>query len=120
MAYFQRNHDRDSSKWENEQDSLSSENNTQNENHPMDTFYFGYDDGFDELAESTDEEEELSEEESAEKTRSRIRFAFGAGNLVAVISGTVLILVLLTLLLSMVNFLMSDLSRNVTLFQTKF
>ena len=79
-----------------------------------------YEDGFDELEENEETEDELTEEEEAEQTRSRIRFAFGAGNLFAVISGTVLILVLLTLLLSMINFLLTDLSRNATLFQTKF
>ena len=44
----------------------------------------------------------------------------GAGNLVSVIVGTAAFLILLTLLLSMINFLKTDLSRNLTLFQTKF
>lgn len=77
-----------------------------------------YDDGFDELTEEP--EEELSEEEKAARKASRYRLAAGAGNLAAVIGGTVLILVLLALLFSMINFVTTDLSRNFSLFQTNF
>lgn len=78
-----------------------------------------YDDGFDELTEE-EEPEELSEEEKAERTASRFRLAAGAGNLVAVIGGTVLILILLSLLFNMINFVSNDMSRNFSLFQTNF
>lgn len=76
-----------------------------------------YDDGFDE----PDEEEELLyEEERKETIRKRFRFASGAGNLTAVITGAVVILVLLALLMSMISFVMNDAERNLTLFQTRF
>lgn len=79
-----------------------------------------YDDGFDELAEEGEEEAELTDEEKAERKVSRFRLAAGAGNLVAVIGGAVLILVLLTLLFSMINFVSKDLDRSFSLFQTNF
>ena len=77
-----------------------------------------YDDGFDELTE--EEEPELSEEEKAELRRNRFRLAAGAGNLVAVIGGAVMILVLLALLFNMINFVSNDMTRNFSLFQTNF
>jgi len=79
-----------------------------------------YDDGFDDLQSSADEKPELTDEELEEQSRVRVRLALGAGNLFAVISGTVVILVLLTLLLNMINFVVSDMSRSLTLFQTGF
>lgn len=76
-----------------------------------------YDDGLDDLSgeDETEEDELLAPEEK----KNRIRLAFGAGNLFSVILGTVVILVLLTLLLSMINFIMTDLSRNLSLFQNR-
>ena len=56
----------------------------------------------------------------AERTKSRLKLAFGAGNLFGVISGTVLILVLLMLIFSMIHFVITDMSRNFSLFQTNF
>ena len=44
----------------------------------------------------------------------------GAGNLAAVITGTVAILALLALLMSMIGFVLNDADRNFTLFQTRF
>ena len=84
--------------------------------------YEDYDDGFDELEdeeEAADEEDE-TEHELAEGKRSRIRLLFSIGNLAGVIAGTVVILVLVALLLSMVSFIQSDLNRNFSLLQTKF
>lgn len=78
-----------------------------------------YDDGFDELT-GGEEDPELTEEELAERTRSRFRIAMGAGNLVAVIGGAVLILLLLTMIFSMVYFVMNDMNRNFSLFSTHF
>ena len=77
-----------------------------------------YDDGFDQLSE--EEEPEETEEERTERKQRSFRVAFGAGNLVAVIGGTVLILVLLTLLFNMIYYVTTDMSRNFSLFQTKF
>ena len=77
-----------------------------------------YDDGFDELTE--EDFPELSEEEITEKKDSRLRLALGAGNLIAVIGGTVLILILLTMIIHIVYFVINDMSRNFSLFQTNF
>ena len=79
-----------------------------------------YDDGFDDLYENADEVPELSREEKAESTQSKLKLAFGAGNLFGVIAGTVLILVLLTLIFSMIHFVITDMGRNFSLFQTNF
>jgi len=74
-----------------------------------------YDDGFDELTE--EEEPELDPETKKELKRDRFRLAVGAGNLVAVIGGTVAILLLLTLLFNMIYFVINDMGRSFTLFQ---
>ena len=79
-----------------------------------------YDDGFDDLKEEEEYIPELSEEEKAERTRSRVKLAFGAGNLFGVIAGTVLILIMLTLIFSIVHFVITDMGRNFSLFQTNF
>lgn len=78
-----------------------------------------YDDGFDDLQEEPDIPE-ITPEEKAERTRSRVRLAMGAGNLFGVIAGAVLILVLLTLIFSIVHFVITDMGRSFSLFQTNF
>lgn len=78
-----------------------------------------YNDGFDVL----DDDEsvpELSYAEKAARTHKRIRMALGAGNLFGVIVGTVLILLMLTLIISMVHFVITDMGRSFSLFQTNF
>ena len=78
-----------------------------------------YNDGFDAL----DDDEsvpELSYAEKAARTHKRIRMALGAGNLFGVIAGTVLILLMLTLIISMVHFVITDMGRSFSLFQTNF
>lgn len=77
-----------------------------------------YDDGFDDPEEETIPE--LSLQEKAERTRNRVKMAMGAGNLFGVIAGTVLILLLLTLIFSMVHFVITDMGRSFSLFQTNF
>lgn len=77
-----------------------------------------YDDGFDELTEEP--VPEFSEEELRERRSSRARMVLGAGNLFGVIAGTVLILILLTLIFSIVHFIINDMGRNLSLFQTNF
>ena len=77
-----------------------------------------YDDGVDEL--TAEEEPELTEEELAERSMNRFRLAAGAGNLIAVIGGAVLILILTMMIFSMVYFVINDLSRSFSLFQTHF
>lgn len=79
-----------------------------------------YDDGFDELAETEEEIPELSEEEVEERKQNRVRLAYGAGNLFGVIAGAILILVLLTLFFSIIYFVINDIGRSFSLFQTNF
>ena len=78
-----------------------------------------YDDGFDD-PEDLAEEEELTEEEKNAIRKKRFRVLSGAGNLTAVIAGSVVILILLALLMSMVSFVLNDADRNFTLFQMRF
>ena len=78
-----------------------------------------YDDGFD----GQDDEEplpDLSPEEKTLRTHNRFMLAMGAGNLFGVIAGTVLILLLLTLIISMIHFVITDMGRSFSLFQTNF
>ncbi len=78
-----------------------------------------YNDGFDAL----DDDESvpvLSPAEKAARTHKRVRMALGAGNLFGVIAGTVLILLMLTLIISMVHFVITDMGRSFSLFQTNF
>ena len=76
-------------------------------------------DGFDELQEE-EPVPELSPEEKAERTRNRVKLFMGASNLFGVIAGTVLILVLVTLIFSIVHFVITDMGRSFSLFQTNF
>ena len=78
-----------------------------------------YDDGLDDLPES-EEQPELSEEEKEDRKQNRIRFVFGAGNLFGVVAGAVVILVVLTLIFSIIHFMVTDLGRSFSLFQTNF
>jgi len=77
-----------------------------------------YDDGFDDPDEL--EEDELSKEERNEIHKKRFLMLSGAGNLAAVIAGTILILILLALLMNMIGFVLNDADRNFTLFQLRF
>ena len=77
-----------------------------------------YDDGFDDPDEQ--EEAELSKEERNEIHKKRFRMLYGAGNLAAVIAGTLLILILLAMLMNMIGFVLNDADRNFTLFQLRF
>lgn len=106
MAYFRKNNPYPEEEYE----------ETYEEEYDTDT---DYDDGFDELT-AEEEPEELSEEERQERKRGRFRLAMGAGNLVAVIGGAVAILVMLALLFNMINFVVNDMSRSFSLFQTNF
>jgi len=79
-----------------------------------------YDDGLDDPLDDEEEDEELTDEELAEQKEGRIHLFFGAGNMVSIIIGAVLILLLMTLILSMVNFVITDMNRNFVLLQTHF
>lgn len=98
MAYFRRN-EQDSPPRERDEEAL-------------------YDDGFDALEEET--EEPVTPEEADEEMEHRFRLAYGAGNLAALVAGVVVILLLITLLLSMIRFVQTDMSRNLALFETRF
>ena len=79
-----------------------------------------YDDGFDEMMEDEDPEDDLSREELREERRHRFRLAAGFGNLGATLIGVVVILALIAFLISMIQFLSTDITQNYSLFQTKF
>ena len=64
--------------------------------------------------------EQSSEEEREERKQSRVRLAFGAGNLFGIVAGAVVILVMLTLIFSIVHFMINDIGRSFSLFQTNF
>ncbi len=95
------------------EDSLQEENR---EEEP--TWDEDYDDGFDDL--EPEEEPELSPEEQRGIRKRRIRVMYDMGNTVGVVAGVVVILLLITLLISMVNFVLNDMDRNLSLFQTRF
>ena len=102
MAYFKNN--------ESYTDSSYSDNDLPEEE---------YDDGLDELPDA-EEYSEPTDEEKEERKQSRIRLAFGAGNLFGVVAGAILILVMLTLIFSIIHFMVNDLGRSFSLFQTNF
>ena len=79
-----------------------------------------YDDGFDEPDEDENDLPELSEEEKADIQKKRAKMVFEAGNIAGIIVGTVLVLLLVTILFSMVYFVRSDITRNFTLFRIQF
>ena len=78
-----------------------------------------YDDGLDEMPDD-EEYSEPTDEEKEERKQNRIRLAFGAGNLFGVVAGAILILVMLTLIFSIIHFMINDLGRSFSLFQTNF
>ena len=102
MAYFKNN--------ESYTDSSYSDNDLPEEE---------YDDGLDEMPDD-EEYSEPTDEEKEERKQSRIRLAFGAGNLFGVVAGAILILVMLTLIFSIIHFMINDLGRSFSLFQTNF
>ena len=113
MAYFRTNEMEDTLRQPSPGSAEESGNVTQDEYVESD-----YDDGFDDPAEP--EEEELSEEERNEIHKKHFLMLSGAGNLAAVIAGTILILILLALLMNMIGFVLNDADRNFTLFQLRF
>ena len=65
------------------------------------------------------EEELLTDEELAEMRRERWRMLAHLWDFLAVIAGTAVILVLVALLISLVNWLYADVSQSLMLWQTK-
>ena len=75
----------------------------------------GYDDEFDPL-----DDELLSEEEQSELRRSHWQLLSGLADFAGVILGTAAILLLVTLLVSLINWLVGDLSQSFFLLQKNF
>ena len=63
---------------------------------------------------------ELSEDEKADIQKKRAKVVFEAGNITGIIVGTVLVLLLVTILFSMAYFVRSDITRIFTLFRIQF
>ena len=118
MAYFQSNQQNDGRGQAPAQDPAGYDNGYMPD--PAEEEYDGYDDGFDDLLADEPVEDERTEKEKADIRKRRVRLLFGAGNLTGIILGSLLILLLLALLFSMINFLIGDISKNFTLFQTRF
>ncbi|MCQ2457397.1 MAG: hypothetical protein MJ142_01550 [Clostridia bacterium] len=79
-----------------------------------------YDDGFDELSgDSAEDGDVLTEEEEEELRRDRYRLAAGLGNLAAIVVGCVIILVMIALLFSLINWLQNDVSHTFTLWNSR-
>ena len=116
MAYFQRNRNAQEAQAD---DRYPAEEYGGDAYEPEDPEEYDYDDGFDELLDPGEEDGAEEEEQDPEEKRKRFRFAMGAGNLVSVIIGTLVFLVLLLLLLSMYNFVKTDVTRNLALFETR-
>ena len=76
-----------------------------------------YDDGFDQLTD--DGEEEIPEEETREMRRARFQTFFDISNLTATIIGAVLVLLLLQLLFSMIDFVQTDFELNFSLLMSR-
>ena len=62
----------------------------------------------------------ISDDEIVGRKNNRIRLMFDVGNLTAIITGTILILIMVSLLVSMIHFLVNDINQNFSLLQTRF
>ena len=118
MAYFKQNQNQDEQEYTRRFD-------LPEENSPAEEVYDNYDDGFDELSETdgTDEdtyEDELTEEEKLDQQKHRYRLFMGISDLAGTVIGAVVILLLIALLVSMINFLRRDMGQNLTLLKTKW
>ncbi|MGN1019102.1 MAG: hypothetical protein ACI4O7_01910 [Aristaeellaceae bacterium] len=65
------------------------------------------------------DEEAMTDEERRLARRDRWRVLAGVGDFLAVIAGTVVILLLIALLVSLINWVHADLSQSFTLWQTR-
>ena len=79
----------------------------------------GYDDAArdDPAYDDLDDEDLLTDEEKRAARQGRFRVAAGVGDFFGVIAGTVVILVLVALLVSLVNWVHADISQTFTLWQ---
>lgn len=118
MAYFKSNEQEETRRNPSLPDEPGANTGSSWEEYPEDD----YDDGFDEPYEDEDSDglPELSEEEKADIQKKRAKVVFEAGNITGIIVGTVLVLLLVTILFSMAYFVRSDIMRNFTLFRIQF
>ena len=63
--------------------------------------------------------EDMTDDERAQMHRDRWRVLAGVGDFLAVIAGTVVILLLVMLLISLINWVHADITQSFTLWQTK-
>ena len=80
-----------------------------------------YDEDYDMLPERGDDPdaEDVTDEERRLARRDRWRVLAGVGDFLGVIAGTVVILLLIALLVSLINWVHADLSQSFTLWQTR-
>lgn len=78
-----------------------------------------FDDDFDDLDDPLDEEL-LTDEEMAELRRSHWQLLSGLADFAGIILGTAVILILVTLLVSLINWLVNDMSQSFILLQKHF
>ena len=80
-----------------------------------------YGEDYDDLPESGAylDEEAMTDEERRLARRDRWRVLAGVGDVLGVIAGTVVILLLIMLLVSLINWVHADLSQSFTLWQTR-
>lgn len=87
---------------------------------PVEDDYDDYDEGDEEYY--TDEvyyDDYLTEEERIALKQSKWRMLAGVGDFFGVLAGTVAILVLIALLISLITWVQADISQSFTLWQTK-
>lgn len=65
------------------------------------------------------EDDDLDEQERLEARQMRWKLLAGAGDVLAVLAGTVVILLLIALLISLITWVQADMSQSFTLWQTK-
>lgn len=65
------------------------------------------------------EDDYLDEQERREARQMRWKLLAGAGDVLAVLAGTVVILLLVALLISLITWVQADMSQSFTLWQTK-
>lgn len=65
------------------------------------------------------EDDYLDEQERLEARQMRWKLLAGAGDFLGVLAGTVVILVLIALLISLITWVQADISQSFTLWQTK-
>ena len=118
MAYFRRNEARNQNA-EQQVSTAPEEDGLNPVDYPSDPFYGGYDDGLDFNDYDGEEDEELTGEELREYREHQIHTVFGAGNLAGILAGSVLILVLMTLLISLIRFVSNDIRQVLAMLSIK-